>query len=468
MEKVKKGEIVENLSITDAGAEGNAMARLDNYVVFAEGAVPGDNVDVLIFRKKKNYAEGRVVKINQPSPNRVEPFCTYFGMCGGCKWQHMDYPTQIHYKQKHVEDVLQRVAKVALPVCTPILGSSQQRYYRNKLEFSFSNKSWISREDMEKGLSADMPALGFHVPGRFDKILNIEECFLQEDLSNQIRNEVRSFALANNLEFFDPYAQTGLLRNIILRSTSTGEWMVVVVFKENKSDEINALLKHLLNKFPAITSLQYVINSKRNDTISDQEVLPFYGRNYILESMEGLSFRISAKSFYQTNSLQAYELYKIAREYAGLTGKENVYDLYTGTGTIASFVASKAKHVTGIDYIEDAILDARQNAIDNKISNVTFLAGDIKETLTTDFIAKHGQPDVIITDPPRSGMHEDVVKTMMTAAPEKIVYVSCNPASQARDIQILDSMYAVSAFRPVDMFPHTTHVENVMLLSKRA
>ena len=467
MEPIKKGDILENLVITDTGAEGNAMARMENFVVFAEGGVPGDVVDVRIFRKKKNYAEGRVVKINTPSELRESPFCEYFGTCGGCRWQHMSYAAQLKFKQKHVEDALQRISKVELPQATPILGSEKIRYYRNKLEFSFSDRRWLTEEDLASGKSGNEPALGFHVPGRFDKILDITECFLQDDLSNLIRNEIRSFALANSYSFFNPYDQNGLLRNVIIRSTSTGEWMVVLVFKENDEEKIVKMLKHLITKFPQLTSVQYVVNGKRNDSISDQEVLLFHGRDYIEERMENLVFRISAKSFYQTNSLQAYELYKITRTYASLSGDENVYDLYTGTGTIASFVASSAKHVVGVDYIEDAIEDARKNAKLNNINNASFLSGDLKDTLNDSFISIYGKPDVIITDPPRSGMHEDVVKTILKADPKRIVYVSCNPSSQARDIQILDPNYSVEAYRPVDMFPHTTHVENVMLLKRR-
>ena len=467
MEKVIKGELVQNLLISEAGAEGNAMARLDNYVIFAEGAVPGDLVDVMIYRKKKNYAEGRVVKIHEPSPDRVTPFCTHFGTCGGCKWQHMSYEKQIHYKQKQVEDVLERIGKINLPKATPILGSALTKYYRNKLEFTFSNKGWLTPAEIESEIPIIKPALGFHVPGRFDKILDVKECFLQEDLSNKIRIAVREFCLDNNFEFFDPRSQEGYMRNLIIRSTSIGEWMVVVVFKTDHQESREQLMSHLKTKFPQLTSLQYIINGKRNDTIYDQDVILYSGREWIEEKMEELIFRISAKSFYQTNSLQAYELYKIVRDYAGLTGNENVYDLYTGTGTIASFIASKAKKVIGIDFIEDAIKDATENAKQNKIANVEFIAGDIKDTLTTAFTEKHGKPDVIITDPPRSGMHEDVVKAILLNAPEKIVYVSCNPASQARDIQLLDQLYEVEKFQPVDMFPHTTHVENVMLLRKR-
>lgn len=467
MEKVKKGEIIENLNISEAGSEGSSIARHDNFVVFAEGAVPGDIADVMIFRKKKNYAEGRVVNVVKASPDRVEPFCTHFGNCGGCKWQHMSYDKQIYYKQKHVEDVLTRVGKISLPEATPIKGSANTKYYRNKLEFTFSNKAWLTKQDMESDAIVEQNALGFHVPGRFDKILDVKECFLQEDLSNKIRLSVKEFALQNNFEFFDPRSQEGYLRNLMIRSTSTGEWMVVVVFSKDEKESRELMMQHLKKSFPQITSLQYIINSKRNDTIFDLNVELYNGRSYIEEKMENLTFRISAKSFYQTNSLQAYELYKIVREYAGLTGNENVYDLYTGTGTIASFVSGNAKHVTGIDYIPDAINDASENARYNKIENVSFFAGDIKDTLTPEFIAQHGKPDVIITDPPRSGMHEDVVRAIVNAAPDRIVYVSCNPASQARDLQILDEAYYVEKYQPVDMFPHTTHVENVMLLKRK-
>lgn len=468
MENVKKGEIVENIAISDAGSEGNAMARFDNYVIFAEGGVPGDVADVMIYRKKKNYAEGKVVNIITPSPDRLTPFCSHFGTCGGCKWQHMTYEKQLFFKQKQVQDVLERVGKIELPEVVSIKGSAQTKYYRNKLEYTFSNKAWLTKEDLESGASLYQPALGFHVPSRFDKILDIKECFLQDDLSNKIRLAVKHHAVENKLEFFDPKTQEGYLRNLIIRSTSTGEWMVVMVFKTDDQETRESLMNHLKNTFPQITSLQYIINGKRNDTIYDLNVELFNGKKWIEEKMENLTFRISAKSFYQTNSLQAYELYKIVRSYAGLSGVENVYDLYTGTGTIASFIAGNAKHVTGIDNVEDAIKDARENAKFNGISNVTFKAGDIKDTFNAEFIGKHGYPDVIITDPPRSGMHEDVVKAIVANSPEKVVYVSCNPSSQARDLQILDAAYSVESYQPVDMFPHTNHVENVMLLKKRS
>lgn len=467
MEKLKKGEILQNLAVTDATAEGKGIARIDNFVVFIDGAISGDVVDAMVYRKKKSYAEAHTVKILEASPDRHEPFCCHFGTCGGCKWQHLSYDKQLFLKQKHVSDALERLGKVELPPMEPILGSAQTTFYRNKLEYTFSNRAWLTTEEIASGIPFDRPALGYHLPGRFDKILNIDTCYLQADPSNAIRNEIRDFALKNGYTFWDPREQTGFLRNVMLRNTSTGEWMVVVVFHHRDDEKIELLLKHLIDTFPQITSLQYIINPKRNDTFFDLDVHRFHGRDHILEQMEGLSFTISAKSFYQTNSLQAYELYKVAREYAGLTGKENVYDLYTGTGTIALFIAGKAKKVTGIDYVESAIEDAKVNARRNNIGNASFFAGDMKDLLTEDFIQQHGSPDVIITDPPRNGMHEDVVHRLAQSNAERIVYVSCNPATQARDLQILNDNYRIERIRPVDMFPHTTHVENVALLVNR-
>jgi 23S rRNA (uracil1939-C5)-methyltransferase len=462
-----KGNIIENVEITGIGEEGKAIGRVENFVIFVEGAVPGDIADVLIFRKKKNYAEGKAVNIRKASPDRMEPFCQHFGNCGGCKWQHLSYNKQLEFKQQHVADALERIGKLELPSLLPILGSKQTKHYRNKLEYTFSNRAWLTKDEMSESDEREIPALGFHVPFRFDKILDLKECFLQDELSNLIRLEVKSFCLSRNMEFFDLITQVGEMRNLIIRNTHAGEWMVIVVFHKDDNENRIALLEHLKNKFPFITSLLYIVNQKRNDTIFDQAVHLYHGREYIVEKMEGLTFRISAKSFFQTNSNQAYELYKIVRDFSNLTGKENVYDLYTGTGTIAAFVASRAKQVSGIDYIEDAINDARLNAKDNNIDNISFFAGDIKDVLNTDFINKNGKPDVIITDPPRAGMHEDVVKSMIKASPDRIVYVSCNPSTQARDLQLLNDHFRIEKIQPVDMFPHTSHVENVVLLVKK-
>lgn len=467
MENLKKGAVLEKIEVTDATSEGKGIARLENFVVFIDGAVSGDLVDAFIYRKKKNYAEANTVRIHRPSPDRVEPFCQHFGTCGGCKWQHLSYAKQLELKHKHVKDALERLGKVEIPQMETILGSSETRFYRNKLEYTFSNKAWLTKEEMEAGVSKEKAALGYHLPGKFDKILDIQTCYLQADPSNDIRNETRAFAIANGYSFFDPREQTGFLRNVMIRNTSTGEVMVVYVFHERDQEKIDRLLAHIGNRFPAITSLQYIINPKRNDTFFDLEVNLFSGRDHIVEEMEGLRFTISAKSFYQTNSRQAYELYKIVRSFADLKGHENVYDLYTGTGTIALFVAKTAAKVTGIDYVESAIADARSNANRNNISNATFYAGDMKDMLNAEFIGKNGTPDVIITDPPRNGMHEDVVKTIAETGAKKIVYVSCNPSTQARDLQLLDANYRIERIRPVDMFPHTTHVENVALLVNR-
>jgi 23S rRNA (uracil1939-C5)-methyltransferase len=463
----EKGSIVENVEITGIGEEGKAVARVDNFVIFVEDAVPGDVVDVRIFRKKKNFAEGKAVVIQKASPDRTEPFCRHFGTCGGCKWQHLSYEKQLAFKQKTVIDAFERIGKINMPGMMPILGSEKTKHYRNKLEYTFSNRSWLTKDEISEGITADSSALGFHVPLRFDKILDIKTCFLQDDLSNAIRLEVRDFCLRNSMSFFDLNKQEGDMRNLIIRNTSTGEWMVIIVFHGADESSRNKLLEHMKNKFPLITSLQYIINTKRNDTIFDQEVLLYHGSEYITERMENLTFRISAKSFYQTNSYQAFELYKIARNFSALTGNENVYDLYTGTGTIASFISSKAKHVYGIDYIEDAIRDARVNAADNNLKNISFFAGDMKDVLNDNFINKNGKPDVIITDPPRAGMHEEVVKAMLKADPKRIVYVSCNPSTQARDLQLMDEAYRIEKIQAVDMFPHTSHVENVVLLNKR-
>ncbi|MDQ3048074.1 MAG: 23S rRNA (uracil(1939)-C(5))-methyltransferase RlmD [Bacteroidota bacterium] len=469
MKKVKKiHPVIENLSVIDASSDGQSVARTDEYVVFIKNAVPGDIVDVQVTRKKSKYREGKAIVFHQFSDKRTEPVCKHFGVCGGCKWQNMSYQWQLFYKQKQVSDALTRLAKIELPEIQKIIPSAKTYYYRNKLEFTFSNKKWLTTEEIESEKDyGNRDALGFHIPGMFDKILDIDECHLQEEPSNAIRNEVRKYALEHKLPFFDLREQIGLLRNIIIRSTSTGEWMVIVAFHYEEKDAIKNLLDHLGNVFPQITSLQYVINPKRNDTIGDLEIKLYKGNDAIVEQMEGLKFKISPKSFYQTNSEQAYELYKVTRDLAAIQSHEVVYDLYTGTGTIANFVAHQAKKVVGIEYVPAAIEDAKINSSINNIPNTLFYAGDMKDVLNNDFINQNGKPDVIITDPPRAGMHEDVVKKMLEIEPERIVYVSCNPATQARDLQLLDVKYKVTRVQPVDMFPQTHHVENVVLLEKR-
>lgn len=457
-----------NVTITDIGAEGKALARVNDKVVFTTHVVPGDVVDLQVIKKRKSYEEARVVTLHQKSPDRVEAFCDYFGVCGGCKWQYLPYEKQLFYKQKQVADQLQRLGKIELPEISPILGSAKNTFYRNKLEFSFSNKRWLTPGELEADEIAEHTnALGFHIPGMFDKIVDIEKCWLQPGPSNEIRNFIRDYALENGLEFFDIRQQEGFLRNMIVRTASTGETMLIVAFFKEDVEKREALLEAVANRFPELTSLMYVINSKGNDTITDQKIIAFKGADHIFEEMEGLRFKIGPKSFYQTNSEQAYELYKVARDFAGLSGSEVVYDLYTGTGTIANFVASQSKKVVGIEYVPEAIEDARINSQTNNIGNALFFAGDMKAVLNESFIAEHGAPDVIITDPPRAGMHEDVVKTILQVAPEKVVYVSCNPASQARDLALMDEKYRVEKIQPVDMFPHTHHVENVVLLVRK-
>lgn len=466
--KDKTPLIFEEVSITDIAAEGKAIAKLDNKVIFVPYVVPGDIVDLQVTKKKSSYLEAKAIKFHNSSPMRETPFCEHFGTCGGCKWQMLPYAEQIKYKQQQVTDNLTRIGKIELPEILPILGSTKTTFYRNKLEYTFSNKKWLSYEDIKSdNIPQNMNGLGFHIPGMFDKVLDIKKCWLQDDLSNQIRNEIRDYAFEHDLSFFNLRNQEGFLRNIIIRSTSTGEWMLILVFFYEDLEAQNAMLQHLADNFPQITSLLYIINTKANDTITDREVLVFKGRNHIFEEMEGLKFKIGPKSFYQTNSEQAYELYKITRNFAQLTGNELVYDLYTGTGTIANFVAKSCKQVVGIEYVPEAIEDAHVNAEINNIKNTIFYAGDMKDILNQEFIEKHGKPDVIITDPPRAGMHDDVIKAILFAAPQRIVYVSCNPATQARDLALMDEEYIVKAVQPVDMFPHTHHVENVVLLERK-
>ena len=469
--KKKALPLLEKVTITDVAAEGKALAKVNDMVVFVPYVVPGDVVDLQVKRKKNKYAEAVAVKFHEFSPKRAVPFCQHYGVCGGCKWQCLTYEDQIKYKQKQVTDNLTRIGKVELPEITPILGSEKTEFYRNKLEFTFSDKRWLTEEEVKAEVQYDqMNAVGFHIPGAFDKVLAIEKCWLQDDISNQIRNTIRDYAYEHGLAFYNIRNHEGLLRNLMIRTSSTGELMVLLqvrVSQDKDLDETKKLLAHVADKFPQITSLLYVVNNKCNDTINDLDVEVFKGNDHIFEEMEGLRFKVGPKSFYQTNSEQAYNLYKVAREFAGLTGDELVYDLYTGTGTIANFVSRKAKKVVGIEYVPEAIEDAKVNSAINNITNTLFYAGDMKDMLTQDFINEHGRPDVIITDPPRAGMHNDVIDVILFAEPKRIVYVSCNPATQARDLSLLDAKYKVMAVQPVDMFPHTHHVENVVLLEKR-
>lgn len=469
--KKKPLPILEGVTITDVAAEGKSLTRVDDMVVFVPFAVPGDVVDLQVRKKKHHYCEAEVVRFIKYSERRAEPVCQHFGICGGCKWQNLPYEDQLKAKQKQVHDQLTRIGKVELPDFRPILGSEKIYEYRNKLEFSCSNKRWLTKEEVNSGVQLDHKnAIGFHITGAFDKIYPIEKCWLMDDLCNQIRNEIRDYALNNGISFFDVREQTGLLRDIMIRNSSTGEWMVLVQFKfQEQGDEQRArdLLQHIGDRFPQITSLLYVNNQKCNDTFSDQTVEVFKGKDHITEIMDKLQFKVAAKSFYQTNTQQAFHLYEVARQLAQLTGKELVYDLYTGTGTIANFVARHAQQVIGIEYVEDAIADAKANSKCNGIENTLFYAGDMKDILTDEFVKQHGKPDVIITDPPRAGMHPDVIQTILRAAPKRIVYVSCNPATQARDLEVLNEQYRVETVQPVDMFPHTPHVENVVLLEQR-
>ena len=464
----KQLPLLESVTITDVASEGKAIAKVDGMAVFVPYAVPGDVVDIQLTRKKHNYAEGKVVRFVAYSPDRVEPFCEHFGVCGGCKWQMLPYNLQLRYKQKQVEDNLTHIGKVELPEISPILGAPKTTFYRNKLEFTFSNRRWLTEKEVEnRELSINREALGFHIPQMFDKVLDIQRCWLQDDISNQIRNTIRRFCLQNDYEFFDLRNQKGLMRNLIIRTTSTGEVMLIVAFFNENKEKREKLLNFISDEFPQITSLLYVINEKANDTITDQKIVTWRGNDCIYEEMEGLKFKIGPKSFYQTNSEQAYNLYKIVREFARLSGDELVYDLYTGTGTIANFLARSAKKVIGVEYVPEAIEDAIENSRLNRIDNTFFFAGDIKDMLTPDFIVEHGVPDVVVVDPPRAGMHAHVVQAILFARPRHIVYVSCNPATQARDVNLLAGKYRVTRVQPVDMFPHTHHVENVILLEKR-
>lgn len=461
--------VIENITIEAVAAEGKALTHYEGAVVFVDNAVPGDVVDIRVTKKKKNYMEGYILRIVTPSKDRLEPFCSHFGVCGGCKWQPLPYPLQLEAKRQQVYDQLVRIGHLSVPEIRPTLPSDNTTFYRNKLEFTFSPKRWIlPDEDPEKIAPQDRCGLGFHVGKFFDKVLDIQKCYLQKEPSNAIRLFIKKYAVENGLEFYDIRENHGFLRSIFVRTTEDGQVMLIVVFGEEKTEERVALLEAVSKEFPQITSLYYVINKKLNDSISDQTCILFKGDAEIIETMEGLRFRIGPKSFYQTNSPQAYKLYSVARDFAALTGTETVYDLYTGTGTIAQFVSRKAKKVVGIEYVPEAIEDAKANAKANGISNCTFYAGDMKDVLSKDFIKKNGQPDVIILDPPRAGIHPDVAKVILDAAPERMVYVSCNPASQARDLAILGEKYEITAVQPVDMFPHTHHVENVCALKLKA
>ena len=467
--KITNKIVFNHIKVLDAGAKGVSVAKApDGKVVFIPNVVPGDVVDVQTFKKRKSYYEGKAVRFHEFSEHRTEPVCQHFGVCGGCKWQNMKYDQQLYYKQNEVKNHLQRIGKIEIPEFEPILGSKEQFFYRNKMEFGFSNARWMTEQELDSDeIFENKNALGFHIPKMWDKILDIEKCHLQQDPSNAIRNEIRAFAIQHNLEFFNPRNHEGFLRTLMIRTSSTGEIMVLIQFFEEQKENRELLLNFLAERFPEITSLQYVINGKANDTIYDQDVKLFKGRDYILEEMEGLHFSINAKSFYQTNSEQAYELYKITRDFAGLTGNEIVYDLYTGTGTIAQFVSKNAKKVVGVEAVPEAIHDAKANAVRNNITNCDFFVGDMKVVFNEAFIAQNGTPDVIITDPPRDGMHKDVIEQILKIAPEKVVYVSCNSATQARDLALMDEKYKVTRVRPVDMFPQTHHVENVVLLEKR-
>lgn len=492
--KKKQLPLLEGVEITDVAAEGKALVRIDDMVVFVPFVVPGDIVDLQITRKKHHYAEAKAVRIVRPSAQRSEPFCEHFGLCGGCKWQCLPYSEQIRWKQRQVMDNLTRIGKVELPECMPILGSKKTQEYRNKLDFGCASKQWLTEEQMKAGVPFQ-PGIGFHISGAFDKVLPINKCWLMDDLNNQIRNYIYAYASEHGLTFYDLRQQHGLLRDIIMRNSLSGEWMVTLQFgntepiannreaiaeeiaSESQFDRETALqmLEDVHTKFPQITSLMYVYNPKPNDTFGDLDVKTYFGPDHIFELMEDLRFKVGPKSFYQTNTEQAYELYKVAREFAFSDLEDNqfasdkplVYDLYTGTGTIANFVAKRARQVIGIEYVPEAIEDAKVNSQINQIDNTLFYAGDMKDILNRDFIDRHGRPDIIITDPPRAGMHQDVIDTILFASPQRIVYVSCNPATQARDIQLLDAQYRVVKIQPVDMFPHTQHVENVVLLTKR-
>ena len=458
--------LLESIEITGIAAEGKALARVDDLVVFVPYCVPGDIVDLQVTKKKHSFMEARVARIVRPSEHRCEAICEHYGLCGGCKWQILPYEDQLRWKQQQVEDNLRRIGHIELPPISPILGSQKAYEYRNKLEFTFADHKWLTTEQMKQGIPFE-PGLGFHIPNCFDKVLQIDTCHLMPDFNNAIRNAIRTKAIELGMTFYNERTHEGMLRNLMIRSNNKGELMVVVAFGSALTPLHEQLLAHIRDSFPAIISLMYVVNEKMNDTIGDLDIRLFHGQDHIIERMEDLQFKVGPKSFYQTNTDQAYELYKVARSFAQLTGNEVVYDLYTGTGTIANFVAHQCKQVIGIEYVPEAIEDAKVNAALNGLTNTDFYAGDMKDILTRDFIREHGRPDVIITDPPRAGMHEDVINVILEAAPGRIVYVSCNPATQARDLNMMDAAYRVARVQPVDMFPQTQHVENVVLLEKR-
>ena len=463
----KKLPAYEEITIEDIGAEGKAIARVDDMVVFVPGVVPGDVVNLQVTRKRKNYREARVTAFIRYSDLRVQPVCAHFGTCGGCKWQHLPYREQLRYKEKQVSDAMQRIGRIRIGETLPIIGSQHTEFYRNKLEYTFSNHRWLSEEETaEDTVITNRNGLGFHVPGRFDRVVDVEKCYLQPEPGNTIRNTVKAFAHANNCSFYDHKTNEGLLRNLIIRTTTTGEVMVVLSVQYDVP-VVYEMLDDLDRKVDGITSLMFVVNTKKNETLYDQDIKVYRGRDHIIEEMDGLKFRIGPKSFFQTNTLQALQLYRKAREFAGLTGREIVYDLYTGTGTIANYMAHAAKKVIGIESVPEAIEDAKVNAGLNGIENTVFRTGDMKALFTAEFISEHGQPDVIITDPPRAGMHQDVVNEMLRIGARRIVYVSCNPATQARDVQLLSEKYNVLKSQAVDMFPHTHHIENILLLERR-
>ncbi len=469
MSRKKKFHLFENIEVVDTAAKGKTVAKSpDGRVVFLSNAVPGDIVDIRTGRKRKSYYEGKAVKFHHLSDKRVDPVCEHFGLCGGCKWQHMNYQDQLAYKQKEVTNNLIRIGHLELPEITPIAGCDKIYFYRNKMEFSFSDSRWLTEEELKSDIEfEDKNACGFHIPGMWDKILDVNKCHLQEDPSNTIRNSIKKFAIDNGISFFNPRQRTGMLRTLMIRISSTGEIMLVIQFFKEDVEKRELLLNHIAENFKEITSLQYIINEKGNDSIYDQDIILFQGRDHIFEEMEGLKFKINAKSFYQTNSTQAYELYKIARDFADLQGDEIVYDLYTGTGTIAQFVASKAKKVIGVEAVPQAIIDAKENARLNGIDNTVFYDGDMAKVFTQDFIEQNGHPDLIITDPPRDGMHQKVVMQILNILPEKVVYISCNSATQARDLALMKEQYVIEKSQAVDMFPQTHHVENVVLLKRR-
>jgi 23S rRNA (uracil1939-C5)-methyltransferase len=463
----RNNPVLEKVTIESIAAEGKALGRVDGKVVFVPFAIPGDVVDIQVTRKRSSYMEGFVIRFHEYSTNRIKPFCGHFETCGGCKWQMLPYNEQLRFKQEQVADQFQRIGRVDLPIVEPIVGSEKTRYYRNKLEFTFSSSRWLSRDEIDSGIDFNNQAtLGFHVPGRFDKVFKVNECFLQPDPSNAIRLETERFGLENGYSFYNLRTGEGFLRNIIIRNSSLGDVMVILSVTKNETEQIHSILGYLKNTFPSITSLMYVVNSKANDTISDLDVILFEGNDFIMEEMEGIKFKVGPKSFYQTNSEQAYTLYSIARSFANLTGRELVYDLYTGTGTIANFIAKNSRRVVGVEYVPEAIADARENSRINGIENTTFFAGDMKDLLVADFFQANGYPDVVILDPPRAGIHPDVAAALLAAHPLRIVYVSCNPATQARDVNLLSSKYKLTRIQPVDMFPHTHHVENVALLER--